>query len=466
MKIIIGRYSRCVFLRFMKFFLMIVFVFSGCSSFSGTGTLKWDNISDSRMMSWAAAKRYCEENGKRLPSPAEVLSEWKSFESSNYIWTAGEKDSSSAYYMNLRLGAVNEDFKSSQYSAVCVCISGQCREKTRPESVQKDIEPEEKLAVLNQPIVTEELVWEFHSEKRKTDWITGNMQCRAGNKRLPSREEVLKYWKEIRTDLKIWTSEEKKDSPDSVKEAYYINLKNGKIDSMTKTVSTWSAAVCVCPASECSPAALKKKEELYWEPVKFVKAAGGLKLREGPSAKTKPYCTVPEGSVLKISEKTDKKEIIDGTEDVWVKADFCGRSGYLFGGYLCSVKADGCNDFNDFISAFKSVCTKGRCFSVKQYEQGDEGRMWKESSVFYEPGKEFYLGIKYNALGGTIVSVKKIRNTYYILYHESGNSEPQDRLRHIRVRIDPAGKKLFTHDPQKDYSLKLNDFSNQLIEYR
>lgn len=153
-------------------------------------------------------------------------------------------------------------------------------------------------------------------------------------------------------------------------------------------------------------------------------------------------------------------------EDVWVKADFCGKSGYLFGGYLCSVKAEGCNDYHDFISAFRSVCSKGSCSSVKQYEQGDEGRMWKESSVFYEPGKEFYLGIKYNALGGTIVSVKKIRNTYYILYYISGNSDPQDSLRHIRVKFDPGGKKLFTHDPQKDYSLKLNDFSNQLIEYR
>lgn len=105
---------------------------------------------------------------------------------------------------------------------------------------------------------------------------------------------------------------------------------------------------------------------------------------------------------------------------------------------------------------------------MKEFDQGDEGRMWKESSHFSinDSKKEFYLGVKYNALGGRIISVKKIRNVYYMLYHDSGNADPIDSLRHIRVKTDPSGRKLFTHHPEKDYNLKLNDFSNQLIEYR
>lgn len=411
------------------------------------------------MMSWGSARSFCEEQGKRLPTKDEALKEWKSLEESGYIWTSAEKDSSKAFYLNLRLGALKEDWKSNEHSAVCVCPSAECK---APDTVKVTGSPVRK-KLPEGSLLTDDLVWWFEGGKGIVSWDSANLDCRGQDKRLPTKEEALKHWSKFPANYQIWTSDEiEKNSRD----AFYIDLTDGRIGSMYKS-NLWNTAVCVCPASECSPAVLKKKEELYWEPVKFVTAAGGLKMREGPSVKSRSFCTVPEGTVLKISERADQKETIDGTEGVWMKAGSCGKSGWFFGGYLCSITEEGCNDYHDFINTFKTVCPKG-CSSVKEFDQGDEGKMWKESSHFSinDSKKEFYLGVKYNALGGRIISVKKIRNVYYMLYHDSGNADPIDSLRHIRVKTDPSGRKLFTHHPEKDYNLKLNDFSNQLIEYR
>lgn len=177
-------------------------------------------------------------------------------------------------------------------------------------------------------------------------WGSARSFCEEQGKRLPTKDEALKEWKYLEESGYIWTSAEK----DSLK-AFYLNLRLGALKEDWK--SNEHSAFCVCPASECSPSVLKKKNELHWEPVKIVTAAGGLKMREGPSVKSRSFCTVPEGTVLKISERADQKETIDGTEGVWMKAGSCGKSGWFFGGYLCSITEEGCNDYHDFINTFK-----------------------------------------------------------------------------------------------------------------
>jgi len=85
-------------------------------------TIIWGEIADKKM-SWGEAKKWCEEQGGRLPTHIELLEAFKTkikgFKSGNY-WSSTEFDSVGAWDVDFDFGYVGNDNKNDDYYVRCV----------------------------------------------------------------------------------------------------------------------------------------------------------------------------------------------------------------------------------------------------------------------------------------------------------------------------------------------------------
>ena len=85
-------------------------------------TLEWGETSPTEM-TWYEAKKWCEEQGGRMPTRIELLQAYEDnvegFVANNY-WSATEYNSTYAYDVNFDDGNTNCDNKTNAYYVRCV----------------------------------------------------------------------------------------------------------------------------------------------------------------------------------------------------------------------------------------------------------------------------------------------------------------------------------------------------------
>lgn len=72
--------------------------------------------------------------------------------------------------------------------------------------------------------------------------------------------------------------------------------------------------------------------------VKYVMAAGGLRMRDAASAKGKKLGTIPEETAVEVIEETGKPLTISDKTGKWTKVKWDGKEGWVFGGFLVTKK--------------------------------------------------------------------------------------------------------------------------------
>ena len=77
------------------------------------------------------------------------------------------------------------------------------------------------------------------------------------------------------------------------------------------------------------------KDEKY-----FVKASGGLNLRESPSVKAKNIALIPDNSQIDILLKQDKLETISGKLAPWLKIRYKSHTGWVFAGFVYKINRE------------------------------------------------------------------------------------------------------------------------------
>ncbi len=70
----------------------------------------------------------------------------------------------------------------------------------------------------------------------------------------------------------------------------------------------------------------------------YILASSGLNMRDQPSKTGKAVVLVPYGGFIKLTHTTQKSEVIDNISGNWIEADFNGKKGFLFDGYLTTLK--------------------------------------------------------------------------------------------------------------------------------
>jgi hypothetical protein len=85
-------------------------------------TLEWGLISPTEM-NWEDAKKWCEEQGGRMPTKLELLHAYEDridgFKEDNY-WSATEYNSTVAYFVNFTYGFAIYAVKTNAYYVRCV----------------------------------------------------------------------------------------------------------------------------------------------------------------------------------------------------------------------------------------------------------------------------------------------------------------------------------------------------------
>jgi hypothetical protein len=66
----------------------------------------------------------------------------------------------------------------------------------------------------------------------------------------------------------------------------------------------------------------------------LVSSRVGLKIREIPSKDSAIVNILPYGTFVKVIERTNNKEIVEGINDYWYKIEYNDQKAWIFGGYL------------------------------------------------------------------------------------------------------------------------------------
>lgn len=100
---------------------------------------------------------------------------------------------------------------------------------------------------------------------------------------------------------------------------------------MLRTFVFFTFFVFLSIASAC-----KKKETktLISNDVYYVFTVKDLNLRSQPSLDSDSLALLPRGTVIKVLEKTNNYNSVDGITSNWWKVEANGKTGYLFSGYI------------------------------------------------------------------------------------------------------------------------------------
>lgn len=137
----------------------------------------------------------------------------------------------------------------------------------------------------------------------------------------------------------------------------------------------------------------------------FVYTLTVLNVRDKPSREGVPFGKLERGTEVKLLEKTNVKETIEGIPGEWWKIEVYGKEGYVFSGYLSRYKLtkEECNSFRHYLwemfGPFDNTNTKLTNFQSSQNDSCDipeEIMACKDSISFTIP----QVGIEYSQESG------------------------------------------------------------------
>lgn len=86
------------------------------------GDFIWEKSSQSGLLSWAAAKSYCNQRTMRMPSLSEIKNNWRKLNGKDAVWTRTEAESEAEAYWILDLSSGTTETTSQDFLNEVRCL--------------------------------------------------------------------------------------------------------------------------------------------------------------------------------------------------------------------------------------------------------------------------------------------------------------------------------------------------------
>jgi len=177
-----------------------------------------------------------------------------------------------------------------------------------------------------------------------------------------------------------------------------------------------------------------------------VMAVNGLNMRSEPDSKSRVVTKVAYGKRVEILEKTKVELLLGWTSDNWYRVRYRGREGFIYGGYLGSLKPPANLEVQNLADMIPQYCTQA--FSVagaptKTVELTEKGDTLTHTLVRFANGAEMELEQQKGRRSSLLILPATVQETYVLLealLKRSGNKELLNELRFVKNKDGLLGR--------------------------